>query len=42
MGDEQLKKAISGWRKSLDTKKLPQNVTFNVGYMVAQLYAAIW
>ena len=25
----------------LYTKKLPQNVTFNVGYMVAQLYAAL-
>ena len=41
MADEQFEEAIIQLRKSLDTKKLPQNVTFNVGYMVAQLYAAL-
>ena len=41
MADEQFAEAIIQLRKSLDTKKLPQNVTFNVGYMVAQLYAAL-
>ena len=41
MADEQFEEAIIELRKSLDTKKLPQNVTFNVGYMVAQLYAAL-
>ena len=41
MADEQFEEAIIQLRKSLETKKLPQNVTFNVGYMVAQLYAAL-
>ena len=41
MADEQFAEAIIQLRKSLETKKLPQNVTFNVGYMVAQLYAAL-
>ena len=41
MADEQFENAIIQLRKSLETKKLPQNVTFNIGYMVAQLYAAL-
>ena len=41
MSNEEFKPAIGYLRRSLDTNKLPQNVVFNVGYIVAQLYAAL-
>jgi tetratricopeptide (TPR) repeat protein len=40
MGSENFDKAITYLRKSLATEKLPENVKYNVGYMVAQLHAA--
>ena len=41
MSNEEFEPAIDYLRRSLDTNKLPQNVVFNVGYIVAQLYAAL-
>ncbi|MFT7219908.1 MAG: tetratricopeptide (TPR) repeat protein [Candidatus Azotimanducaceae bacterium] len=40
MGSENFDKAITYLRRSLATEKLPENVKYNVGYMVAQLHAA--
>jgi tetratricopeptide (TPR) repeat protein len=41
MSDENFEEAITYLKRSLDTEKLPQNVVYNVGYMVAQLHAAL-
>ena len=41
MSNEEFEPAIDYLRRSLETNKLPQNVVFNVGYIVAQLYAAL-
>ncbi len=41
MSRENFPKAIEYLKGSLATEKLPQNVVYNVGYMVAQLYAAL-
>ena len=41
MARENFPKAIEYLKQSLATGKLPQNVVYNVGYMVAQLYAAL-
>lgn len=40
MSQENFPKAIEYLKGSLNTGKLPQNVVYNVGYMVAQLHAA--
>ncbi len=40
MGAERFDLAIKHLRKSLEIGKLPENVKYNVGYMVAQLHAA--
>ncbi len=40
MSDEKFDEAIDYLRRSLALDKLPENVKYNVGYMVAQLYAA--
>jgi len=40
MSQENFPKAIKHLRASLDTNLLPEKVKYNVGYMVAQLYAA--
>ena len=40
MSRERFPKAIEYLRASLDTNLLPEKVKYNVGYMVAQLYAA--
>ncbi len=40
MGAERFEKAISYLKKSLSLNKLPENVKYNIGYMVAQLHAA--
>lgn len=41
MGRENFPEAIDYLKRSLATEKLPQNVVYNVGYMVAQLHAAL-
>ncbi|MBV32882.1 MAG: hypothetical protein CMK36_05520 [Porticoccaceae bacterium] len=41
MSDENFEEAIVYLKRSLETEKLPQNVVYNVGYMVAQLHAAL-
>jgi tetratricopeptide (TPR) repeat protein len=41
MSNEDFESAISYLKRSLDTGKLPQQVVYNVGYMVAQLHAAL-
>lgn len=41
MGRENFPQAIGYLKRSLATGKLPQNVVYNVGYMVAQLHAAL-
>ena len=41
MARENFKEAIVHLKRSLDLKVLPQNVVVNVGYMVAQLHAAL-
>ena len=41
MSNENFADAIKYLKRSLDTEKLPQNVVYNVGYMVAQLHAAL-
>ncbi len=41
MSNENFAGAIRYLKRSLDTEKLPQNVVYNVGYMVAQLHAAL-
>ena len=41
MSDENFEEAITYLKRSLETEKLPQNVVYNVGYMVAQLHAAL-
>ena len=40
MSDEKFDEAIDYLRRSLALDKLPENVKYNVGYMIAQLYAA--
>lgn len=40
MSRERFPQAIAHFRSSLDTGLLPEKVKYNVGYMVAQLYAA--
>ena len=41
MSKERFEVAIGYLRASLDTGKLPESVKYNVGYMVAQLHAAL-
>ncbi len=41
MSKERFRVAIEYLRASLDTEKLPESVKYNVGYMVAQLHAAL-
>ncbi|MEM1112512.1 MAG: tetratricopeptide repeat protein [Pseudomonadota bacterium] len=41
MSREDFPKAIDYLKRSLATERLPQNVVYNVGYMVAQLHAAL-
>ena len=41
MGAERFEVAIGHLRASLALDKLPESVKYNVGYMVAQLYAAL-
>ena len=41
MADERFGDAIIYLKQSLALNKLPEQVKFNVGYMVAQLYAAL-
>ena len=41
MANEDFPAAIEYLRRSLDTGRLPQQVVFSVGYMVAQLHAAL-
>ena len=41
MSKERFQVAIGYLRASLDTGKLPESVKYNVGYMVAQLHAAL-
>lgn len=41
MAGEDFPTAINYLKRSLDTGRLPQNVVYNVGYMVAQLHAAL-
>ena len=41
MAREKFPEAIEYLKRSLATEKLPQNVVYNVGYMVAQLHAAL-
>lgn len=41
MSNEDFLGAIGYLKRSLDTGKLPQQVVYNVGYMVAQLHAAL-
>ena len=41
MSQENFPSAIDYLKRSLDTGRLPQQVVYNVGYMVAQLHAAL-
>ncbi|TGD74600.1 tetratricopeptide repeat protein [Mangrovimicrobium sediminis] len=41
MSREDFPKAIDYLKRALGTERLPQNVVYNVGYMVAQLHAAL-